>query len=276
MRRRVYRLVGGALIAAAVAGLVFSLVAIVGVWRAERSMKRGLTTSLELLDTTLETTADALTIAGQSLDQANGSLDTLVDAIRTTGKTFSDTLPLIDSLTQVTTEAVPDTVSATQTALESAQSSAEVVDSTLTLLTSIPLLPIAPYDPDVPLSQALADVADSLDAIPESLAGMEGALENSSANLTEIGGQLEAIAGDIEAIDASLADARAVTSEYLQVITTLQQQVDLARASVPRRLDLIAVFLSLALVWLVVTQIGLMVQGFEMLAMDPWRRQPGD
>ena len=70
LRRRVYRSIGLALVVAAIGGLLVSLAGIVGVWRVMRSMKTGLATTLDLAGTTLQTTSEAMTIAGGALDQA--------------------------------------------------------------------------------------------------------------------------------------------------------------------------------------------------------------
>ncbi len=266
--RRFYAFIGVLLIGAAVAGLIISVAGTIGLWRVQRRITVGLDNAFALLDTTLQATTDGLDVAGQSLDQADQSLDTLVATIQTTGQTVSDTLPLIDAISQVTVHDLPVTISSTQTALASAQASAQVVDVTLAALTSIPFLPLAQYQPAVPLSDALGTVSDSLDHIPASLVSLEHSLATASTNLQTIEAQFDRIAADIDGLGLSLAAARSVINQYGQVVATLQAQLALARDNLPRQIDTIAWFITLALIWLGLTQVGLLMQGLEMLGLE--------
>ncbi|MCC6190889.1 MAG: hypothetical protein IT318_17850, partial [Anaerolineales bacterium] len=103
MRRRVYRSIGLVVVLAAISGLLVSLAGIAGVWRVMRSMKTGLATTLDLAGTTLQTTSEAMAIAGGALDQADDSLSALVDTLQTAGQSLHDTIPLVDTLALVAT-----------------------------------------------------------------------------------------------------------------------------------------------------------------------------
>jgi hypothetical protein len=240
VRHRLYYSVGVLLVVAAVAGLIISGAGTVGVWRLERAVVTGMETNFGLLDTTLQTTVDGLTVAEEALDQADAALSSLVATIETSGKSISDTEPLMETLAQVTTEDLPETISTTQIALESAQSSARVIDSTLTVLTSLPLLPVERYAPRVPLNEALEEVVTSLDTIPATLESMEGALTTTAGNLNTLEGQFAEIATSVAAINTSLSAARVVVTQYQQVVGSLQQQVASARVSLPRQVTALA------------------------------------
>ncbi|PKO17826.1 MAG: hypothetical protein CVU39_04905 [Chloroflexi bacterium HGW-Chloroflexi-10] len=273
MKRGLYNFIGILLILAALAGLAISVTGIIGIWRIENAMKTSFVDTLDLLDDTLQATADGITVADQSLSQGITSINTLTQTIETTGKSVEDSIPLVDTFTQMTILDLPKTIETTQEALESAQSSAAVIDTTLALLTTIPYSPITSYDNTVPLGDALGEVSVSLDALPISLATMEKPLEKSKENLTEIGTQITTMATDIQEINNSLTNARKVTTQYQGVISTLQQQLALTRQNLPGQLEMISWFLTVALVWLGLTQIGLLMQGFEMMGLD-FERHP--
>jgi hypothetical protein len=274
MRRSPSSIVGILLLIAAVAGLMISLAGIVGVWRITAGIKTGMATTAAMLETTLQATADGLEIARLSLTQADESLETLAETVDTAGQSLGDTAPLIASLTQVTSTDLPETIRTTQGALVSAQASAETIDSTLRLITAIPLLPIQPYAPEVPLGQALQEVSDSLDAIPESLSSMETALADTADNLVTIERQLDDIALGVAGVSASLASAQDVVGQYTQVVASMQQQLSAARTILPRQLELVAWFVTVLLIWLGLSQLGLLVQGFDLLGVDWLRRSP--
>jgi hypothetical protein len=275
IRRSFFSLLGMILIAASIAGIAISVVGVMGVWQIEKNIKASLDNTLALLDTTLQTTFEGLTIASQSLEQANTSLATLSKTIETTGKSVSDSIPLLESLTQVTVVDLPTTISTTQAALQSAQMSARVVDSTLTALTSIPFLFAKPYDNSKPLSKALEDVSDSLDPIPTSLLSMESSLAASKENLGTMEVMFTQIAADIDTINTSTASAQGVVAQYLELIETLRAQLAQARVQLPAALDQVAWFITVAFVWLGITQIGLMMQGLEMMGLSFERKVKG-
>jgi hypothetical protein len=172
MKRGFYFTIGILLVIAALAGLVICVGGIYGVWQVRAVMVANLENTLGLLEDTIKATGNALNVAEDSLGAATSSVDALATTIRTTGKSVKDTLPMIESLTKLTSEDLPATIETTQKALTSAQSSARVIDSTLGLLTTIPLLPLEPYDPQVPLGDSLGSVAKSLEPLPKSLISM--------------------------------------------------------------------------------------------------------
>jgi methyl-accepting chemotaxis protein len=268
LRRGFYFFIGILLIVAALAGLAISIVGIVGVWRVEQTMKAGVADTLDVLETTLNTTDDGLEIAGRSLDQAAASLSSLSTVFQTTGNSVRDSIPFLDTFGQITTQEIPETIQRTQTALQSAQSSAKVIDSTLQILTSIPFLPIERYDPEASLDDALGEASASLAPISDSLSLMSESVSNSADNLGAVAEQLDAMATNIGDIKSSLAEAKIVTTQYLEVISTLKEQLEAARNNLPGQLDVIAWFVTIALVWLGLTQIGLMMQGLEMMGLN--------
>ena len=144
-------------------------------------------------------------------------------------------------------------------------------------LSAIPFLGITGTNNAVPLSASLADLSNSLDPISDSLASMEGSLAASKDNLSAIGASSADIANNIAAIRASLGQARQVITQYESVVATLQQQVAAARQNAPTALDRVAWFITIVLIWLGLTQIGLLLQGLEMLGFDfnrPKRESP--
>lgn len=273
MKRVIFAFFGVVLVIAAVAGIIISAFGIIGLWRIEQDMKSSLNDTLALLDTTLQATHDGLSIASQSLDQANTSLGSLVSGIQVTGDLVDGAVPMMDTLSRVTTVELPGTIASTQSALTSAASSAKVVDSTLTMLTALPFFGVQPYSNQVPLSKAFTQITDSLDPISVSLGSMKQSLADTKVNLGKANTALADIGKNIDAIGASLTQAQTVTKQYLDVIATLRQQLAAAQKNLPATLDRVAVFITIAFLWLGLTQIGLLMQGLEMMGLEFSRSQ---
>lgn len=268
MRRTLFSTLGTVLVIAAIAGMAISIFGIFGVWRVEKDVKTSLINAVDLLDTTLKATHDGLTIAATSLDKANDSLVSLVSVVRTTGQTVEDTIPLINSLEKMTTEDLPNALGSTQTALQSAQASARVIDTTLSVLTTIPFLSTPSYNNQLPLGTAFGGVAESLDPMIESLSSMDESLQDSRKNIKEVNLAFGDIADNLASMETSLKDARGVTTQYLDVLEDLELQLDKTRQNLPRTLDGISAFITIALIWLAISQLGLLMQGLEMLGLD--------
>ncbi len=268
MRRVTFSVLGILLIIAAIAGILISIVGIIGLWRIERSAKASLVNTLDLLGTTVQATHDGLSIASRSLDQADDSLTAVTDMLEATGRSVEDMMPFMDSLKKMTVVDLPGALSSTKTAFRSAQASAGVIDNTLSLLTAIPFLSTPTYNNQPPLSTAFGGVSDSLDPISESLTSMEGSLSSTKDNLGEIEGSITSISDSLSGIQTSLSDAKGVTDQYLTVLEDLGEQVDNSKKKLPAALQSISWFITIALVWLALTQLGLLMQGAEMLGLN--------
>jgi methyl-accepting chemotaxis protein len=266
MRIAFRRITGYALILASIAGLLFSLAGIIGIWGVQRNLRESLMETLDLLDITLVTTTQGLTVVNDSLIKASTDVRALSATLQTTGRAISDTNPIIVEVSELVSDELPDAVLKTQIALTSAQASARLIERTLTIISNLPLLPIEAYNPPVPLEVALGEVVTSLDPIPESLSAMETNLNTSRGNLILIEAEFNIMARHIDDINTSVADARTVIHQYKGVVSTLQEQITSLQTNLPTWLNTAAWFITVGLVWLGLTQLGLLAQGFEMVA----------
>jgi hypothetical protein len=77
------------------------------------------------------------------------------------------------------------------------------------------------------------------------------------------------MARHVQQINESLRSANTVVSDYQEVITELQVRTDNLETQIRRWSNNLAWFLTIALVWLAITQAGLFVYGFQLLAGPP-------
>ena len=266
MRIAFRRITGFALVLASIAGLLFSLAGIIGIWGVQRNLTDSLIETVDLLDLTLVTTSQGLTVVNDSLTKASTDVFALGATLQTTGKAIRDTNPIVVEISELVSDELPDAIIKTQTALISAQASARLIESTLTIISNIPLLPIEAYNPPVPLDVALGEVVTSLEPLPESLSAMEATLNTSRGNLIMIEAEFNIMARHINDINTSLSDARTVITQYQGVISTLHQQITTLRSNLPTWMNMATWFITVGLVWLALTQLGLLAQGLEMIA----------
>lgn len=263
--RAFYRIVGIILILAAIGGLIFSLFSLAGIWSLKpRALERA-QLNLDTINQTLTATAQGLDLTEQSLDATSGAVVALQATIEGSANTIEATIPMIGALGDLTGGDLPDAIYSAQTSLESAQESAQIIDSVMSALASVPLIRLD-YDPPVPLHEALGELSASMNNVPESLATMETSLSEAGDSLEVMQSDIESIAANLEGIITSLQDSREVVEQYQDIVAQTQSQIQNLEQVLPTYANWIAWALTLILVWIVVLQVGMLVQGIDLVS----------
>ncbi|MFM8322051.1 MAG: hypothetical protein ACKOC5_14155 [Chloroflexota bacterium] len=263
------RIFGLLLIIATAIGLIFSIFVTVAIWRAQETVSTGIQSTVSLLGDTLQTTATGLVVTKDALKSSVQMIADMQTTLETTAKTIDSTNPMIDEIVNLMDKQLPDTIIATQNSLVSAQESARVIDQVLGTLSGIPLIGSGiGYNPEVPLGDALGDVAQSLDGLPESFKGMQTSLRNTQNNVQTFQADLTVVAGSVGQIEASVAQYEQVVSNYQASLDQVQQRLDTLEANVPGYVRTGTIGLTVFLVWMMLAQIGLFTQGWEMFTLE--------
>ena len=257
------RLVGFLLVIAAAAGIIFSVVGLIEIWRYRPVAARAVTDNLALFDQALTTTQDGLTIVGQVVQTTTVDVASLQTTTQALALAIHDTNPMLDSLISLTSKDFPATIGSTQTSLASAQNSALIIDNVLTALTSFS--PVAIYKPAVPLHTALAKVSTSLDTLTPSLATINTSLADGKTNLGALEVELNKISDTTKGISLTLGSAQTVIDQYKTVTTQLKARVEAIQQVAGTWMTTITWILSFVLGWLLIAQLGLGVQGLNLL-----------
>lgn len=259
------KIAGVLLIAAGIAGLAFAIAGWVFLARAEARIEPVLQEQVDLTARTLDTTTEGLEVAEDSLNQAI----TLVASIETTvagaGRAIGQTVPAIESVSVLLNEKLPATLSATKEALKSVASSAKIVDDVLGVVSSIPLIGLEPYNPEVPLHKGLENVVDSLDEMPTPLDGAQRGISATEGNMGQLEGDLTAVAADVGRTTTTLREARTVVRDYQSVVEDWTETVTTVQEKLPNWLRWLRRNLSLALLFLAIAQIGPISRGWKLV-----------
>ena len=259
------RIVGFLLVIGAVGGILLSLTGLVELWRFRPVVTKAVVDNLALVDQTLTTTQEALTIVGKVVQTTTVDVAALQATSTAVAQAIKDTSPGFDALIGLTSKDLPAAVSATQTSLASAQSSALLIDNALAALTSIPFSPIAAYAPAVPLHTALGQVSASLNTLKPALTTINTSLVNDKTNMNVVEAQLTQISDTTQGMSTSLTDAQTVIDQYIAVTTQLKANVEAAHRDAPTGIWATCWILSLVLGWLVIAQLGLGIQGIDLM-----------
>jgi hypothetical protein len=275
MRTKTYRMslrfIGIVLIAAAIFGWLISLSGVVGVWVLRPKVTAFLEGQVLLMKGTLEVTTRGLDITQKSLGAIVGSLDVLQSTVKSTADTVSLTGPILDTLVKVTEENLPNTVSSVQDSLVSAQQGAGVIDNALKAITSIPLLNSllggVSYNPPTPLGDALDSAAGRLDDLTSSLNDMADGIKDTQANIEDVQGGIQNMAVRIGEINTNLQEAQSVIAEYQTMMQGLLDLLKRWEGRIPQLITWLAMILTVLLLWIAVTQLGLFMQGLGYVSL---------
>ncbi|TDA63406.1 MAG: hypothetical protein D9V45_14780 [Chloroflexi bacterium] len=261
---------------ARITGLVFSIAAVMGLGLSlaglillggfSNRISANLLGTLEYLDRALAISSDGLETAESSLLAADSALESLASTLDGVNESLQGMDPTLTALSTLLGKDLPGTIEATQDSLDSAQTSARNIDNVLTSLSRVPFFGTLVYNPEVPLNETIGEISDSLDAIPRSLRDAKSGLDIADRNLTTITSDLGNIAQNTDQIDVSIADALLVIDEYQTLVSDMQKRVKDFRQELPGQLRLATLAAALLLIWLAITQIGLLAQGAEFMA----------
>jgi hypothetical protein len=256
---------GMVLIGISIIGFLLSVFFIYMVWHYRQPVTDKLRGSLAQTSSVLQTTREGLTVIDQVVQNVYTSTVYLDDATTALGQTMVSTSAFMDSAGTFIGEDLINTITNTQTALNAAQSSAVVIDNILSAMSKIPFIGIN-YNPTIPLNKALGEVSTSLDPVQSSLKDFQTNLGNTKLSIDGLNTQISTLDQKIVVINDNLLEARKTISSYSTQVDSLKASVEGAETKLPRWITTLAWALSAVILWLVLIQVGVLIQGVTLLS----------
>ena len=258
------RLIGIVLIAIAAISLLVSLWGLIQIWTMRQPVADAAVAGVDLFAETLDTTSDALRVVSDSLQSASDTVTTIERTSLSVAQTMSTTRTTVGSFANLMGKDLPTSIDATRTALKSAQSSAVVVDNVLTTLSRVPFINIQ-YNPVVPLSVALGDVAKSLDNLPPTFSTIERNLNTTGDSLDQVVSNLNELPKTTQQVQRNIPDAQKVVTRYQSEVDGLQKLIKPIKSSLAIALTAITLGLTFLVFWLGAIQVQVLLKGLELL-----------
>ncbi len=270
----VRKILGLLLLIAAVVGVIFSILGITYLWRIQGSITTGIQSTVEVLAHTLETTSQGLDVTYSALEGTVATIGALETTVETIAATVKSSTPLVEEIRVLMDENLPSTITSTEESLLTAAKSAEVIDSLLSTFSSLPFIGASlDYDPEVPLSDSLGEVANSLGSLPESFSNMQDDLLMTSTNLQTFEADLTVMAASIGEIETSVAQYNDVISGYQKSLDEIQLQLFQVNDNVPMIVRFLLIALTVFLGWMAIANLGLLTQGWELLTENNVKKE---
>ncbi len=249
-------------------GAVATIVGVVLGWRLTDSLIKSVEDTAALVDTSLQTVDESALLLSDALGDVGPGLESAETVLASAAETVSGMQSMATDTADVMTTTLPDSVSAVLDALPGLISTAGVLDRTLSALSVVGV----DYDPEVPLDEALTELQDSLEGLPEQLI-TEGeqldSLAEETAGLPDEVAALGTAVGDLaDQVGSAQTLLDEVQTSTSQARETLNDEVaELARTRRLAKLALVALGIALF-----VAQLGTAAVGH---LMRQWGTPPG-
>lgn len=263
-RSRFSRLTGVIYVVGALFGLIISVGGLVVLWTTRDDVTGGILNTVALAGRTLEATQETVLVVSDSLDQAGTELLTIQRILEDVAGTLEDSGGLLTATSSLVGSDMPGFVEEAQSSLTTMQASARLVDDTLRFVSSIPLIG-GRYRPEVTLQESVGEVSRSLDPLPETFRKIQRELDVSAANVDIIQSEVDQLAVEIDGIETSLSSAQSVAERYRLILVDFQGKYDRLEQRLPVLFTTIYLGLTLILIWIFITQLGLLLHGIQLM-----------
>jgi len=272
MSRVSKKAIGVIMVCISVLGLLLSIFLLFQVWHYRQPLKDSLQAGLDQSSSMLQTTGQGLSVINQIVKNVYTTTVYLDDATSALAQTMQSTSRFMDSAGTFVGQDLINTITDTQAALNSAQSSAVVIDNILSTISNIPLIGIT-YNPTTPLNVALGEVSTSLDPVQVSLKNFQTNLNDTNANMQILNNQISTLGLKIITINNNLLQAQTTINSYRSQVESLKFSVERAKTILPSWINTFIWILTVIILWLVLIQIGILLQGITLLSTNHLKQE---
>ncbi|MBI4672763.1 MAG: hypothetical protein HY741_13975 [Chloroflexi bacterium] len=261
-------ILGLVLVILAVASLALDAAGVVQIWLLREPVTQDAFNALDLLSSTLDTTAQGLSIAKASLKSVTGTVGALQSTVASAAATIDNASSSVSSLSGIVGQNLSATINSALSALDAVQNTTKAVDEFLASVSQLPFVSIN-YNPDKPLSASVGELTAKLAQVPKSLGDLEKNLTASSSSLDKVGQDAKTLAGSLGQVQRDMEQLVTVIEQYEQQVKAFQGTVKDLRANIVTIVWGVVLFLTFILFWLAATMLmtlfkGLRWMGFKM------------
>jgi hypothetical protein len=282
------KILGVLVMVAGVLGLALSIAGLVGIWVVKPTVASYVDTTVVTLNGSIATSQNVMEVTEQALGATVDSVNALSTMLGTTAKSVEDTQPVLDQINLLMGETLPSTMESANSSLKTAQEAADVLDSSMKtldtfrfMLSAMPQMgafvetPTKAYNPEVPLADSLGDIAAELESLPGIFSEMSVNLDKADDNFVDIQANLVIMSESVGLISESLSEYKTMVAESrssMQNLSTILTNIQNNQTSI---LNAAALILSLFFVWLLVIQVVVLTQGWELFQGTAGRMESG-
>ena len=148
-------------------------------------------------------------------------------------------------------------------------------------MSSVPLVgafieqPTQAYNPEVPLSESLGEIAVQLEDLPDMFVEMATDMDKTDDNLVTIQTSLVTMSDSVKTISSSLGEYESMVVQSQSSMDNLKAMLNNIQNNLDNILNTTAIVLSLAFFWLLAAQVVIFSQGWELFQGTAGRMESG-
>jgi len=265
----VKRILGLSLMIFSALGLAISLSGLLAVSMVSNQVGQSADEALTLTLASLDTTSQSLDLVHSALGEAQDALGVMETVVRGTDDSLQNTGALIGSLSDFLIGDLSPAISNSQHSLTAAEEGAAVIEEMLYSLNAISMLTGMTYDPDVSLTESFARINQSLDTMPESLTEVDENLNAVRESLNSVQTDFTDLITTLNESEAILVEAQTGVDDYSNLVQELSLKISDVQENLSTWIRTAILSLYFLLIWLAISQIGLLWQGWEMVRYHP-------
>lgn len=273
------RILGVVMILIGIVGLIIAVAFAYYGRVAVDSVAVGLNSTVAVLQNTVGTTVDSLTSVKSTITEAQATVDTVSTTVGNLSTTLFDTQPLLQQVTVIATDTVPNSLEAVQGAIPNLAGIAGTIDTTLQRLDDLKVerailgVPISfdlgiNYNPREPFDAAVLQVGDSFVGLPDQLRTLDQSLATAVDNIATIGNNISTLSTDLVAVSGTLGDFPGLLDQYIDILNQTEASLVNIRDQVAANLNLIKWAITGLGVWFAFYQLVPLYVGWRMLTDD--------
>jgi hypothetical protein len=213
--------------------------------------------------------ADSLRQTGSVLASGLDTLESTEATIQNIEASIEDTGSLIDSTASLIGDQAPEVIDDTRSAMLSAEEGARAVDQVLRALAKLNFLTGITYDPAQPLDEAIADVASSLEPLPDDLRRVGDGLSQAYASFGEVNLSLSDAGDALNGFSEELAGKDELLTDLATDLDSLSEGVADARGSIGSVIWIGVILFELLLIVHVAGQLTIYYMGGVITSNPP-------
>jgi len=249
----------------AVFGWLISLSGLVLLWMSYQPVKSTATEVLEVTEGALEVSSQTIVLLENSLLVSEASLREVQTTLSGFSSVIGNTSTVLEVVSRVLGEELTQILRDTSSGLESLETTSRLIDNTLGFISSIPFIGGSQYQPDTPLAESVSSIRKDLDGLPLALNKVSSELSQTASSLQSLPEAMDNLSLQLTAIQENLKKSRNQLNEYHLIIQTYQNKLERFKNNLPVLLTSSYVVISVLLLWIALSQIGLFHQGIEHL-----------
>ena len=254
-KNKIKPIIGLALLILSVIFFLVSLGGLIGIWVYNQPLTERAVTLIETTSQDLEGAAAAIELSKAELISARAQLDLLQAILETLGINAEEDLNRLADIVGRVEDTLSPVLDSVAGGISTLRESLLTIKDTLERINELPLVNI-----QIPGIDEIEQGAEQLQNLQNQIEEGGGKIEQLSQTTQDT---VDSLSTGFAKLEESIASLLVTLDEYAEKIESTQEQLTYLETNLPTWIDMTSVVLTILLVWLGISQVGLFILGWS-------------